>query len=308
MYGRSPESASNPDQSESFDYSQSIPAPPRKARRFPKVLVAIATVVASFAAGVFAGSYLLDLGDDGGGNDTSVDDGAVGSPDADVTTADGGAQAGGDQQVAGPFFNPFGADDYGSGDCAPPEGVAVPVLDFDNAPALCIDPAASYTAVFDTSVGTVRVALDAANTPGTVNNFVNLARFGYYNDTLLHRTDPSIGIIQGGSPHTDDASDPGPGYTIWDEGSGFTYGPGLLVMARGAGPNSADAQFFFTVNQAASGILGDGTSVVFGSVVEGSDVLAAILARHIDIDQPDSGLSGGAPIPPVTINTITIQT
>ncbi|MCY3952593.1 MAG: peptidylprolyl isomerase, partial [bacterium] len=168
----------------------------------------------------------------------------------------------------------------------------------------CIDTSVPHTATFDTSRGVVRVALDVANTPGTVNSFVNLARFGYYDDTLVHRSAPSIGILQGGSPHTDTAADPGPGYTLWDEGTGFTYRPGQLVMARRNEPNSAGAQYFFTVTEDAGLLDGQGTYVVFGEVIEGLDVLSDILASHVD--EPDNPL-GGSPDPPVTVNTLTIE-
>ena len=178
-------------------------------------------------------------------------------------------------------------------------------MDFADAPGLCIDPAATYTAVFDTTRGTLRVALAAANVPGTVNSFVNLARFGYYDGTLIHRSDPSIGILQGGSPHTNDAGDAGPGNEIWDEGSGFTYRPGQLVMARFDSPNSADAQFFFTVTDAAALLDTDGTSVVFGEVTAGLDVLTEILDSHRD--EPGNDL-GGAPDPPELIRSITTET
>ena len=198
-----------------------------------------------------------------------------------------------------PVYTPYGPQEYGTGPCAPAAGATEPKLEFgDNAPALCIDPGKSYTAVFDTTSGMIRVALDSANTPGTVNNFVNLARFGYYNDTLIHRSDPSIGILQGGSPHTNSAADPGPGYQIWDEGTGFRYRPGQLVMARTNNPNSAGAQFFFTVTEDASLLDSQGTYVVFGEVTEGLDVLERILASHMDI--PGNRL-GGAPNPEVRI-------
>jgi peptidyl-prolyl cis-trans isomerase B (cyclophilin B) len=147
------------------------------------------------------------------------------------------------------------------------------------------------------------VALDTERTPGTANNFVSLARSGYYDDTLLFRTDPSIGIIQGGSPSTDSPSDPGPGYTIPDEGGSFTYVPGQLVMARSQGPDSAGAQFFFSVDEAVSALDGQGTYVVFGEVTEGLDILEQILASHEE--QPDNPL-GGAPNPPVTVTSVTI--
>ena len=153
--------------------------------------------------------------------------------------------------------------------------------------------------------GRIEVALDAANTPERSTTSFNLARYRYYDNTLIHRSDPSIGILQGGSPHTNNASDPGPGYTIWDEGSGFTYQPGLIAMARTNNPNSADAQFFFTVTNASSLLDAQGDSVVFGQVTRGLDVLTAILATHQD--QPGNNF-GGTPWPPTAINSITVQT
>ena len=75
-------------------------------------------------------------------------------------------------------------------------------------------------------------------------------------------------------------------------------------MARTATPNSADAQFFFTVTESAALLDDDGSYVVFGQVTEGLDVLNAILNIHLD--EPDNDL-GGAPNPPVTVDTITIQ-
>ena len=168
----------------------------------------------------------------------------------------------------------------------------------------CIDTSIPHTAVLDTSRGVVRVALDVTNTPGTVNSFVNLARFGYYDDTLIHRSAPSIGIVQGGSPKTNSAADPGPGYTLWDEGTGFTYRPGQLVMARTPQPNSAGAQYFFAITPDAGLLDGQGTYVVFGDVLEGLDVLEEILASHAD-DPENPG--GGAPDPPVVVNSVSIE-
>ncbi len=285
--------------------------------------VVVVAILAVFAAGLLAGTFIGGGGDDdaapappltesSGGDDDSAasepatefgsgsDNSAASPPAAEANAVDLVAP-----QPTGVVFNPFAVVDYGSGPCAPAEGAVERVLEFADAPALCIDPAAAYTAVIDTSAGTVEVALDAANTPGTVNNFVNLARYHYYDNTLIHRSDPSIGVLQAGSPHTNDANDPGPGYTIWDEGSGFAYRPGLLAMARTADPNSADAQFFFTVTDAASLLDAQGDSVVFGRITAGLDVLAAILNTHQD--QPGNDF-GGAPNPPAAINTITIHT
>ncbi len=189
--------------------------------------------------------------------------------------------------------------------CPPADGSGPQVLDFDGLQPMCLDTSKQYTAVFDTTAGEIRVALDTANTPNTANNFAVLARYHYYDDTLLFRTDPSIGIIQGGAPHTNSPSDPGPGYTIPDEGSGFTYEPGQIVMARTNAPNSASAQFFFAVNENTALLNSQGTYVVFGQMDEPSLAVAqAILGSHVD--QPNNPLGGG-PEPQVIVNSVTIQ-
>ena len=194
---------------------------------------------------------------------------------------------------------------YGTTECAPDTPPAEPVIDYEDSFQDCLDPSVGYVAVFDTNQGEIRVDLDTATTPGTVNNFVNLARNGYYDGTEIFRTDTSIGIIQGGSPHTNDASDPGPGYNIPDEGSGYTYAPGQLVMARSAGPDSGSAQFFFVGTDAASALDSQGTYVVFGTTDDaGTAVINDILA--LNEDDPSSGL-GGAPSETVTINSVTIE-
>jgi cyclophilin family peptidyl-prolyl cis-trans isomerase len=153
-----------------------------------------------------------------------------------------------------------------------------------------------------TNLGAVVVALDTTKTPKTANNFAVLSLYHYYDGTALFRTDTSIGIIQGGSPHTQSASDPGPGYTIKDEGSKFRYAAGDLVMARTSAPNSAGAQFFFCVTSACSGLDSQGTYVVFGHVTSGLPVLQKVLASNVDLN---NGL-GGAPKQLVTIETVKI--
>ena len=194
---------------------------------------------------------------------------------------------------------------YGTTECAPDTPPAEPVVDYEDSFQDCLDHDATYVAVFDTNQGEIRVDLDTTNTPGTVNNFVNLARNGYYDGTTFFRTDTSIDIIQGGSPHTDDPADPGPGYTIPDERSGFTYEPSQLVMARTAAPDSAGAQFFFVAGPDASLLDSQGTYVVFGATdADGLDVLESIL--DLNVDDPASGL-GGAPSRTVTVESVTIE-
>jgi cyclophilin family peptidyl-prolyl cis-trans isomerase len=202
---------------------------------------------------------------------------------------------------------------YGNGPCPAADGSSPKTITFAAPPQLCIDPAKSYTAVFDTSEGTVKVELDTATTPGTVNNFVVLARYHYYDGTDLFRTNTGIGIIQGGSPTTQASDDPGPGYDLLDEGFVFqqggtgpyTYGPGDLVMARSSQPNGAGAQFFFGVDENVANLDGQGVYVKFGTVTEGLEVLQAILALH----QPGPGGTPdeGAPSRKVTVNSVTIE-
>jgi peptidyl-prolyl cis-trans isomerase B (cyclophilin B) len=187
---------------------------------------------------------------------------------------------------------------YGTGDC-PPATADQTKKTFTAAPKECIDPAKTYVATFDTTAGTVKVQLDTKRTPGTTNNFVTLARWNYYDGTKLFRTDPSIGIIQGGGQSNTDT----PGYSIPDEGGKFTYQPGDLVMARTGAPNSGGGQFFFAVTNSVSNLDTQGTYVTFGHVTEGMDVLQKVLASHKA--QPNNPL-GGAPNPPVTVNDISI--
>ena len=80
-------------------------------------------------------------------------------------------------------------------------------LNFEKRPVWCLKNGHTYTAIFNTSEGEIKVSLDTDRTPETVNNFIVLSRFKYYDDTLLFRFDPSLAIIQGGSPHTNDWSD-----------------------------------------------------------------------------------------------------
>ena len=199
--------------------------------------------------------------------------------------------------------------------CPAADGSSPRVIDFDGPQPNCIDPEAHYVAVFDTSEGEMRFELTASETPLTINNFVTLARWGYYDGTLLFRTDPSIDIIQGGSPHTDSASDPGPGYTIPDEPAfdedpddgrltgPYRYQPGQLVMARSAGRDAASAQFFLTTGPNTSRLDSQGTYVVFGQTDDaGLAVAQSIIGLHVD-----TGSLGGAPSRDVTVHSVTIE-
>lgn len=181
--------------------------------------------------------------------------------------------------------------------CPSIDGTQEQVTSFSAAPPMCIDPTKTYTATFTTSQGVVEVDLDTANTPETVNNFVVLSRYKYYDGSLLFRTDPSIDIIQGGGKSNTDS----PGYTINDEGDGYTYEVGDLMMARTGAPNSAGAQFFFATGPDVSLLDSQGTYVKFGKVTSGQDVLTQIMSLH---SGPAEG--SGAPDPEVVVESVVI--
>ena len=202
-------------------------------------------------------------------------------------------------------------------DCPATDKSDAPRLAFDSRPTWCLRSGADYTAVFDTTEGEIRVALDRGRTPETVNNFVVLTRYGYYDGTMLFRFDPTIAIIQGGAPTTNSWSDPGPGYTIPDEGgeflplsggglSGpFTYQAGDLVMARSAGPNSSGAQFFFATGPEVALLDNQGTYLVLGHADEaGIAVLQAMMGLY-RLD--DTSQYGGGPIREVIVRSVTIE-
>jgi peptidyl-prolyl cis-trans isomerase B (cyclophilin B) len=185
---------------------------------------------------------------------------------------------------------------YGKGGCPAADGTSIKQSTFSQAFKQCIDPSKSYTATFDTSQGKIVVDLDTANVPGTVNNFVSLARFHYYDGSLIFRADPGIDIIQGGGKTNADS----PGYTITDEKNGFTYQEGDLVMARTQDPDSAGGQWFFVGGPNASSLDAQGTYVTFGHVTEGLDVVKGILALA-------GGTDGQTPTKTVTVNSVAIS-
>ena len=181
--------------------------------------------------------------------------------------------------------------------CPKTDGTEERATIFEQAPSMCIDPAKSYTATFNTSEGVIEVALDTKKTPSTVNNFVTLSRYGYYDTSFIFRTDTNLDIIQGGGSNNTD----GPGYTIKDEGTGFTYTEGDLVMARSSGADSGGGQFFFVTGPKASVLDAQGTYVTFGKITKGLDVAKAILALN-----SGEGELGGAPSKPVKIDILSI--
>ena len=139
-------------------------------------------------------------------------------------------------------------------------------------PPMTIDPNKHYTAIFDTAKGKIVCDLFAKEAPVTVNNFVFLAKEGFYNDTTFHRVIADF-MIQGGDPTGTGTG--GPGYTIEDE-VGPTkpfFQTGSLAMANTGRPHSGGSQFFIT-HKPTPHLQGKHT--IFGQVREGQDVVNAI--------------------------------
>ena len=138
-------------------------------------------------------------------------------------------------------------------------------------PAMLIDPNKKYTTTVVTERGNIVIELYPQHAPKTVNNFVFLAREGFYDGLIFHRVIRDF-MIQGGDPTGSGRG--GPGYKFEDETSGnpLKHGTGYLSMAN-SGPNSNGSQFFIT-HSPQSHL--DGKHTVFGNVIEGMDVVNAI--------------------------------
>ncbi|HEX2040095.1 MAG TPA: peptidylprolyl isomerase [Acidimicrobiales bacterium] len=252
----------------------------QKARLRRQVITVV--VLVALVLGI---SLLVTAGDDDGGDQT---------PAEDATTL--------------PTAKPVADETEVKGDtpCPPADGADKPTYKFEKPPPMCIDPAKTYIAKMTTSEGVIEVTLDTAKTPKTANNFVVLSRYHYYDGTALFRTNSGIAIIQGGAPHTQGNDDQGPGYTIEDEGAGFKYTEGDLVMARTQQPNSASAQFFFAAGPETAQLDSQGNYVTFGKVTKGTDVMKKIMRLHKDDPQSPLGPGDGRPSKLVTVKTIEI--
>lgn len=175
----------------------------------------------------------------------------------------------------------------------PLDGSAQKTQKFPAAPEMGIDPSKRYTATMETSMGTLVIALDAARAPKTVNNFVYLAGYHYYDGIIFHRIINGF-VCQGGDPTGTGMG--GPGYRFEDElPKPGQYQIGSLAMAN-AGPNTNGSQFFLISGP--SGVQLPPQYALFGQVVKGLDV--------VDAMQKVPTARGDRPVDDVVINSVTI--
>ena len=162
---------------------------------------------------------------------------------------------------------------------------------YTSSPVMSLDPAKGYTATIETSAGTMTAELFPADAPRTVNNFVFLARDGFYDGVIFHRVISGF-MIQGGDPTGTGSG--GPGYRFADEPVRRPYSRGTLAMAN-AGPNTNGSQFF--VMHADYRLPPDYT--IFGKLTAGEEVVDAIASAPKGAQD--------RPLDPVAIRSVTVK-
>lgn len=166
---------------------------------------------------------------------------------------------------------------------------------YAQAPSMIIDVNKSYSAILKTTAGDMEISLNVKETPITVNNFVFLARDGYYNNVIFHRVLPGF-MIQGGDPTGTGSGTPG--YRFDDEAFNGEYERGTVAMAN-AGPDTNGSQFFIMHKDYPL----DKAYVIFGKVTKGLDVVDAIATAKTKLGS-DGAMS--SPVDPVKILSIEI--
>ncbi len=142
-------------------------------------------------------------------------------------------------------------------------------MSYSESPPMTIDTSKQYTATIETEKGIIGLELFASDVPVTVNNFVFLAREGFYDNTTFHRVIPDF-MAQGGDPTGTGTG--GPGYKFADEFTKHTHVAGALSMAN-SGPNTNGSQFFITYTPQPHL---DRKHSVFGQLALGTKVLKSL--------------------------------
>lgn len=252
---------------------------------------------AIIAIAVLAGLGLLYVATRGGDEDEVTADDAAEEAVVDETTS---TTAGPVSAVSVPA--PGGTIE-GPTECPAADGSSERITFFAEPPPMCIDTAASYTATIATNAGDITVELDPTVAPETVNNFVVLSRYHYYDGTPFHRIIPGF-VIQGGDATGPSPGLGNPGYLIAEEpppapAEGETaYEVGSFAMAKGAGASATGAQFFIVTGPSGESLPPEYS--LFGQVTDGMDVVTAIESI------PTTGSPQDAPTEEIYIDSVTI--
>lgn len=164
-----------------------------------------------------------------------------------------------------------------------------PVAAAEKAPAPKAEVPKGPRAIVKTKFGDIEIKLNPEVAPKHVENFIKLAKSGFYNGTIFHRVIPGF-MIQGGDPNTKDSLKKdtygmgGPGYTIKAEFSDIPHKRGIVSMARANDPDTAGSQFFIVVEDS---LFLDRKYTVFGEVMKGIGVADKIVnLERDDRDNP----------------------
>jgi peptidyl-prolyl cis-trans isomerase B (cyclophilin B) len=169
------------------------------------------------------------------------------------------------------------------------------------APTFRVDKSKTYTAVLQTSCGTVEIALDTKRAPRTTASFISLVREGFYDGLSFHRIIPGF-VVQGGDPQG--TGNGGPGYTITETPpSDLTYDVGVVAMAKTQleEPGTSGSQFFIVSGTDAAASLTSPDYALVGKVSKGKDVVERLQ------NVPADPASDNRPVEPVVIEKATIR-
>ncbi|MBC9783717.1 peptidylprolyl isomerase [Heliobacterium chlorum] len=173
---------------------------------------------------------------------------------------------------------------------------------YSKAPEMQIDTKKQYIATIQTNLGNIKIQLLAAESPKTVNNFVFLAREGFYDGIPFHRIVKDF-MIQTGDPLGKGIG--GPGYKFDDElPPKLSYGPGVVAMAN-SGPNTNGSQFFICNGEQAKVLNSHPNYTVFGKVIEGMDTVLKI--SDVPVTKSDFGSEVSKPTQNIVMEKVTIE-
>jgi cyclophilin family peptidyl-prolyl cis-trans isomerase len=185
--------------------------------------------------------------------------------------------------------------------CPEADGSSPRVIAFAAAPPTCIDPTKTYTAEVTTNLGAYTIALDPKVAPNTVNNFVVLARYHYFDNTICHRAITDF-MVQCGDPTGTGTG--GPGYEFANENpaSADLYIKGSVSMAN-SGADTNGSQFFIATSDQTAASLGSPSYSLFGQVTDGLDTTISALNALGSNPAADNGVP---PSSQIVIQSVTI--
>jgi cyclophilin family peptidyl-prolyl cis-trans isomerase len=264
----------------------------RHERQAARNRVIILVMAALLVLSLFVPALLGLVG--GGSDDDPVDEPAAEAEEGSDPEADPATDEAPDAAADAATVGPCGP--------TPDDAPEVDSVVYDAPFELTIDESVTYVATIETTCGSIVIELDAANAPLTTNNFVNLAQDGYYDGIVFHRVIAGF-VAQAGDP-TGTGASPFPGYTVPDEldvaeavfaEAGGGYPRGTVAMAN-AGADTNGSQFF--IAQGDPTLLPGPNYSVFGRVIEGLEVVDAIVASPTD--------ARDRPLEDVVIRSVTI--